>query len=129
VKVDTIVSGAELLPEGRTMTEENEKERVPESAYFGRVGRADPAGTKTPSGIVGGMTSVGLLACLFGILALVFAAVGLFPLLTSVIAAIGVVSGLRVFLPRVTTHDKVLIAVGVTASLIALVILLVRLVQ
>jgi len=111
------------------MTEENEKERVPESAYFGRVGRGDPTGIKTPSGIVGGMTSVGLLACLFGVLALVLAVVGAFPLLTSVIAGIGVVSGLRVFLPRVTTHDKVLIGVGVAASLVALVILLVRVAQ
>ena len=56
------------------MTEENEKERVPESAYFGRLGRAGPAGGPAPSGIVGGLTGVGVFACLIGVAALVLAA-------------------------------------------------------
>jgi len=123
------VSGAELLPEGGTMTEENEKERVPESAYFGRLGRAGPAGGPAPSGIVGGLTGVGVFACLIGVAALVLAALGVLPLLTFTVAGIGVVCGLRVFLPRLTTTDKVLISVGVVASLVAIVILLARVAQ
>ena len=57
----------------------------------------------------------------------VLAAAGALPFLTSVLAAIGIISGLRVFLPRVTTKDKVLISMGVAASLLALVLLLLRL--
>jgi hypothetical protein len=111
------------------MTEENEKERVPESAYAGRLGRPGPAGGPAPSGIVGGLTGVGFLACLIGVAALAFAALGVLPLLTFTVAGIGVVCGLRVFLPRVTLLDKVLISIGVAASLIAIVILLARVAQ
>jgi hypothetical protein len=55
------------------------------------------------------------------------AAISVFPFLTWLLATIGVISGLRVFLPRVTTHDKILIAIGVLTSVIAVAILLVRL--
>lgn len=80
-------------------------------------------------GVAGGMAGVGVLTLILGIAALVLAAVGRFPLVALILALVGVVSGLRVFLPRLTTADKVLIPVGVVASLAALVILLVRLAQ
>jgi hypothetical protein len=71
------------------------------------------------------MSGVGLLSAAMGIVAVVLAAAGARPLITWVLASIGIVSGLRVFLPRVTTQDKILIGVGVAASLIAFVLLLV----
>ncbi|MDX6298811.1 MAG: hypothetical protein QOF53_25 [Nocardioidaceae bacterium] len=109
------------------MTDENQRESVPESTYFGRLGRAGPVSGKRSPEVTGGMSGVGVLSCLFGVVALVLAAVDAFPFLVVVVALIGVVSGLRVFLPRVTTQDKVLIGIGVLASLVALVIWLVRL--
>jgi hypothetical protein len=108
------------------MTDENQRQSAPESAYFGRVGRAGPESGKAPARVTGGMSSVGLLSCLFGVISLVLSALGLFPLVVLVVALIGIVSGLRVFLPRVTTQDKVLIGIGVLTSFIALVIWLVH---
>jgi hypothetical protein len=108
------------------MTEENQKESVPQSTYFGRVGRAGPESGKAPARVVGGMSGVGVLACVFGIVALALSALGLFPLVVLVVSLIGIVSGLRVFLPRVTTQDKVLIGIGVLASVVALIIWLAR---
>ena len=80
-----------------------------------------------PSNIVGGMSSVGLFSAVLGIVALVMAVIAVFPFMTWLLATIGVISGLRVFLPRVTVHDKVLIAIGVLTSMIAVLILLLRL--
>jgi len=108
------------------MTDENQRQSAPDSAFFGRVGRAGPDSGKAPARVVGGMSGVGVLSCLFGVVSLVLSALGLFPLVVLVVALIGVISGLRVFLPRVTTQDKVLIGIGVLASLVALVIWLAR---
>jgi hypothetical protein len=104
------------------MNGKNDRNSADETSYFSHAGSI-----WAPSGLVGGMTGVGVLSFLFGIVAAVLAAVGALPFLTSVLAAIGIVSGLRVFLPRVTTKDKVLISMGVAASLLALVLLLLRL--
>jgi len=109
------------------MTDENQKESVPQSTYFGRLGRAGPEGGRATPSVVGGMSGVGALSCVFGVVALVLALVGAFPAIVATIALIGVVCGLRVFLPRVTTGDKILIGIGVLTSLIALVIWLIRL--
>jgi hypothetical protein len=107
------------------MTDPNDEDRVPASAYMGRVGRG-PA-DEAPRAPVTGMTGMGAFACLLGVVALVFAAVGLIPLLTTTIAFISLVCGLGVFLPRTSTVDKILFTVGVLTSLVALVILLLRL--
>jgi len=80
-------------------------------------------------GIAGSMSGVGVAALVFGVAALVLAIVGRFPLLVLLIALIGVVCGMRLFLPRLTAGDKVLIPIGVVASLAALVVLLINLVQ
>ena len=48
------------------------------------------------------------------------------PLITFLLAVIALITGLRVFLPRVTPMDKVLIAIGSLASLVTLGILLSR---
>lgn len=79
-----------------------------------------------PKNIVGGLAGVGMLSFVLGVVALVLALVDAAPLTTFLLAVIGLITGLRVFLPRVTTMDKVLIAVGSLASLVALVILLSR---
>ena len=106
------------------MADRTERDSAEDSGYASHAGSV-----WAPSGLVGGMSGVGLLSALLGIVALVLAAVGAFPVLAWLLAVIGIISGLRVFLPRVTTRDKVLIAVGVAASLIALVILLLNLGQ
>ena len=111
------------------MTEKNDKERAPDSAYFGRLGRAWPARGEAPGGTVGASTGGGVLACVLGVVALVLVALDVLPLLTFTVAGLGVVCGLGIFLPRVTLLGKVLFAVGVVASLITIVILLTRLTQ
>ena len=79
--------------------------------------------------IAGGMTGVAVLALVIGIAALVLAAVGKFPLIVLLLALVGIVLGTRLFLPRLTVADKVLIPVGVVTSVIALVIWLIRFAQ
>jgi hypothetical protein len=81
----------------------------------------------SPKNIAGGLTGVGVLAAVLGIVSLVLALLDAFPLITWLLAIISIISGLRVFLPRVTTVDKVLIGIGVLASLAALVVLTMRL--
>ena len=80
-------------------------------------------------GIASSMTGVAVLTLVLGIAALVLAAVGRFPLIVLILAVVGLVCALRLFLPRVTTADKVLIPVGVVACLAALVILAIRIAQ
>ena len=46
-----------------------------------------------PSNIVGGMSSVGLFSAVLGIVALVMAAIAVFPFFTWLIATIGVIPG------------------------------------
>ncbi len=79
-----------------------------------------------PKNIAGGLAGVGMLSLVLGVVSLVLALLDSYPLLTFLLAVIGLITGLRVFLPRVTTMDKVLIAVGTLASLATMVILLLR---
>ena len=79
--------------------------------------------TSAPSE-VSGLTGASALCLVMGIVSLVLALADARPLITWVLAAIGVVSGLRVFLPRVTILDKVLVSGGVLTSLIAIVVML-----
>jgi len=106
------------------MEDRNERDSAEDSGYVSHAGSV-----WAPSGLVGGMSGVGLLSALLGVVALVLAAVGAFPVLAWLLAVIGIISGLRLFLPRVTTRDKVLITIGAAASLTALVILLLSLAQ
>ena len=73
---------------------------------------------------VSGLTGASALCLVLGIVSLVLALADTRPLITWLLAFIGVVSGLRVFLPRVTIWDKVLVSGGVLTSLIAMVVLL-----
>ena len=79
--------------------------------------------TSAPSD-VSGLTGVSVLCLAFGVVSLVLALADVRPLITLLIAVIGFVSGLRVFLPRVTTLDKVLISLGALTSLVAIVVVL-----
>jgi hypothetical protein len=106
------------------MADRNERDSAEDSGYVSHAGSV-----WAPSGLVGGMSGVGLLSALLGIVALVLAAVGAFPVFAWLLAVIGIISVLRLFLPRVTTKDKILITVGAAASLTALVILLLSLGQ
>jgi hypothetical protein len=82
-----------------------------------------------PSAIAGGMTGVALLALAVGVAAVVLAALDKRPLIAFVLALIGLITGMRLFLPRLTMLDKLLIPVGVLLSAAALVIQLLHLSQ
>lgn len=77
----------------------------------------------------GGMAGVSWLALGFGIVALVLAAVDRFALLAFLLAVIGLLLGLRLFMPRLTTLDKVLLPLAMLASLVAVVVLLLGIAQ
>jgi hypothetical protein len=78
-----------------------------------------------PSGVSGGMTGVSVLSFVLGVISVVLAVASARPFLCWLFAAIAIIAGLRVFLPRVTTLDKILIGIGVLASVVAIVILIV----
>jgi hypothetical protein len=98
--------------------------------HRGKAASDEPGPTSWASGTyapteVSGLTGASALCLIMGIVSLVLALADARPLITWVLAAIGVVSGLRVFLPRVTILDKVLVSGGVLTSLIAIVVMLV----
>ncbi len=91
--------------------------------------RAEDFGSVWSPHDVKGTSGVGAFALVLGLVALVLAVVDRFPLVTFVLAIIGFLMGLRLFLPRLTTLDKVLLPLGMLASLAALVVQLLRLAQ
>lgn len=77
----------------------------------------------------GGMAGASWASLGFGVVALVLAGLDRFPLGAFLLAAIGLLVGLRLFMPRLTTLDKVLLPIGMLTSLAAVVILLLRIAQ
>jgi hypothetical protein len=71
-----------------------------------------------------GMTGVSVLSFALGIVSIILALADTRGFLCWVLASIGILCGLRIFLPRATTLDKVLIVIGVVTSLAAIVIVI-----
>jgi hypothetical protein len=100
------------------MTESNEKYSAEDHGY------TQHAGDIGAPNKVSGMTGASAFSLVLGVVALVWVLADARPFLAWLFATLGIVTGLRIFLPRVTTLDKVLITVGVLASLAAIVMLL-----
>lgn len=96
----------------------NERYRAEDSGYSEHAGDV-----WAPSG-VGGMTGVSVLSFALGVVSVILALADARPFLCWLFATIGVLCGLRIFLPRATTLDKILIAIGVVTSLAAIVIVI-----
>ena len=106
------------------MSDRNERAAQEDTETFGHSGSV-----WAPRAIAGGMTGVAVLALALGIVAVVLAATGTTPLLATVLAFLGLVTGMRLFLPRLTVAEKLLIPVGMVLSVAALLVLLIRLGQ
>lgn len=101
-----------------------------ERAADERVGGYNHGGDVwAPHDVQNGMAGVSWLALVFGVVALVLAVIDRFPLGAFLLSIIGMLLGLRLFLPRLTTRDKVLLPIGALTSLVALVVLLLHLAQ
>ena len=72
------------------------------------------------------MSGVAVLALVLRIVALVLPSVGTLPLVATLLAVIGLVTGMRLFLPRLTPADKLLISAAMLLPLAALVVELIR---
>lgn len=110
------------MPESTGSSDRNDRYHAEDSGYSEHAGDV-----WAPSGIGGGMTGVSVLSFALGIVAVVLALADARPFLCWLFATIGVICGLRIFLPRATTLDKVLIAIGVVTSLAAIVIIIANL--
>jgi hypothetical protein len=106
------------------MSDRNERAAQEDSETFSHGGSI-----WAPRAIAGGMTGVAVLSLALGVVAVVFAALDMMPVITTLLAFVGLVTGMRLFLPRLTVAEKLLIPLGMLFSVIALVILLLRLVQ
>jgi hypothetical protein len=106
------------------MSDRNERAAQEDTETFGHSGSV-----WAPRAIAGGMTGVAVLSLVLGIVAVVLASLDKMPLVASLLALVGLITGMRLFLPRLTAVEKVLIPVGMVLSLAALVILLLRLAQ
>ena len=110
------------------MTEEHRsfdhsRDEFPEAAS----GHFEPPSTvDIPTGQVSGLTGASAASLILGGLALILVLANKTPFLCWLLASIGIITGLRIFLPRVTTLDKILIAIGVLASVVTIVVLLTR---
>jgi hypothetical protein len=103
------------------MSENHSRDAFPE----GGSGRMEPPGAPViPTEKAVGLTGASALSLVLGVLSLVWVLLDARPFLAWLFATIGIITGLRIFLPRVTTLDKVLITVGVLASVVAIVLLL-----
>jgi hypothetical protein len=106
------------------MSDRDERAADERAEAFGHAGSVWSA-----HDLKGGMTGVSVLAFAFGVVALVLAVVDRFPLLTFLLAALGFLLGLRLFMPRLTTLDKVLLPLGMLTSAAAVVVQLLRIAQ
>ncbi len=100
------------------MSDSNEKYSAADHGY------SEQAGDIWAPNKVSGLTGASALSLILGAVSLIWVLADARPFLAWLFATIGIITGLRIFLPRVTTLDKVLITVGVLASLAAIVLLL-----